>query len=496
MENSVDIIFGTMASFSNQTAQSGERQVNNEAEITSMAEIPVNTDINTALRKFVGKWYNLIYPVLIMFAYNVLLIFLFFMILPFLPLIYMFSEKRRHNMIKRFGIYTDIITGNHGKKKVWIHALSVGEVKSAIPLVNILKKQNPDYDIIFTVTTKTGFDTAEAIFSRDLNLQCIQIVYFPFDLIFSVKRVISLIKPDLVILVESDIWPNFLWILNRKKIPVCLVNARLSKRSEKGYGRFKFFFKNIFSCFTMIFAQTETDAERFAGLGIPDNKIQISGNIKFDENPPYCPGERLLYWRKLLNLSEENRVIIAGSTHKGEEKSIAAFYKDIKKKFPEISLILVPRDPQRAGIIAGDYARMGIDVSLLTDVENGKEPMGVVIVDKLGVLAELYALADVAFVGGSMEPFGGHNPLEPACFSKPVLFGPHMTDFADIANMLIAEKGAMTVNNTEELYHAVSLIMKDDTIRKNMGDNAARVFYSNKGAALRVLNGLQTMAAL
>lgn len=436
------------------------------------------------------------YSGLMLFVYNLILIFLFAVLLPFLPMVYLVSKKRRQNIIHRMGIYTDIVPWKSEKKRIWIHALSVGEVRSALPLVDMLKTMHPESDIVFTITTKTGFDTAKSLFSQKSYLRAIQIAYFPFDLIFSVKRVVSLINPDLVLLVESDVWPNFLWVLNRKKIPVCLVNARMSKRSHKGYCRFQFFFKKVFSCFAIIFAQTETDAKRFVNLGIPREKIQISGNIKFDQKPPFCSRERLASWQNLLNLSEKNRVVIAGSTHPGEEKILADFYKAIKKKYPWIVLILAPRDPERAGMIANDYVKMGIHVALLTDIEKGLKPKQVVIVDKMGVLAEMYALSHVAFVGGSMLPFGGHNPLEPACFYKPVLFGPNMSDFADIAEMLISKKGALIVHDAEDLCRAVHILMSDDTIRKKMGDNAAQVFYTNNGAAFCIVNGLQKVVTL
>ncbi len=396
-------------------------------------------------------------------------------------------------MIQRMGFYTGIHPGKTGKKRIWIHALSMGEVKSAIPLVEILRKKNSEADIIFTISTKTGFDLAESLFSRKPSLKDIETAYFPFDFIFSVKRVISLINPDLVILVESDIWPNFLWVLHSKKIPVCLVNARMSDRSQKGYLHFRHLFKNVFSRFTMIFAQTKTDAEKFTGLGVPAGKIFVTGNIKFDQKQPLISHEKIASWRNLLDLSEKKPVIIAGSTHPGEEKSLADFYTDIKKEHPGMILILAPRNPERACAIADDYMRKGIDVSLLTDIEKGKKPLSVIIVDRLGILAEMYALADIAFIGGSMVPEGGHNPLEPACFCKPILFGPNMTDFTDIADMLISGKGALIIHNTEELCHAVHILMKDDAMRKTMGNNAAGVFHANSGATLCTLTGLQAI---
>ena len=392
-------------------------------------------------------------------------------------------------MIQRLGINTGISSGKNGKKRVWIHALSVGEVRSAIPLVEILKQKWSGWEIIFTATTKTGFDTAKEVFLKDEHHLIDLLGYFPFDLIFSVKRLVSLISPDLVLIVESDLWPNFIGYLDRQNIPICLVNARMSKRSYTGYRFFKFFFYGIFSRFSGIFVQTDIDARRFMNLGISENKIMVAGNIKFDQK--ISTQDRSSLWKKLFNLSEKSQVVLAGSTHTGEEEILADFYDSTKKIHPRLVMVIAPRDPERAETIAEYFLHRGMQVSLLSRVQAGDAPEDVILVDRIGVLAEIYIIAHVAFVGGSLVPSGGHNPLEAACFAKPILFGPYMDDFSRVAEMLIQAKGAFTVRDTRDLCHLVHTILSDNSVGDEMGRRSFEIFCSNSGAALRIVGKLK-----
>ena len=349
------------------------------------------------------------------FIYKIVTNILFISSLPFLPLLYFFSEKRRANLIPRFGFRTGLVPKQTGEKRIWIHALSVGEVISALPFVNALKEQFKHLDIVFTASTKTGFDMAGQLFfknisqSKDVAL-IDQLGYFPFDLGYCVKKVSRQIEADAVILVETDLWPNFLYEMKNNKIPVVLINARLSKRSLNGYLFFKKFSSMFFSSLTGIMAQTPLDEERFQRLGIDKSKISVMGNIKFDQPVADMNQSRIDSIKNRFGIHNQTKVFVAGSTHEGEEKILCEVYKRIKNTFPEIVMILAPRDPKRCPSILSFLLSRDISaVSMSTlDEPNIKlnRPPGVILVDKMGELCRLYAICDVAFIGGSMvSPF-------------------------------------------------------------------------------------------
>ena len=278
------------------------------------------------------------------------------------------------------------------------------------------------------------------------------IVNIPFDY-FSIKRITGEINPAFVIIVESDIWPNFLYNMRKRHIPVFLVNARLSNRSLKGYKLIPGIMKPLFSSFKKICAQTDEDAGRFRQLGIPDNNIIVTGNIKFDQDVIQFSKTEVLDLKKNLGLEPSRKIIVAGSTHEEEEAILIDAFSMIKKEFPDSFFVIVPRDPMRAGIVLNITKSRGHSASKLKDLENeGPEnDIDVLIIDKIGILGVFYAVADIAFVGGSLKNFGGHNPLEPASYAKPILFGPFMSDFVHISNMLLDSEGAIKVNDAKEI---------------------------------------------
>lgn len=445
------------------------------------------------------------------FFYNALSLSVFLLMLPFLPFIYLFSEKRRANMLQRLGFVQLISKKLFRKKRLWLHALSVGEVKSAVPLVNALKDRylnDSDYELIITASTRTGFDMARQLFldsaqnaSKSGNGGMpVQIGYFPFDLPFSVKSICSRIEPDLAIIVESDLWPQFLWYMNDKKIPVFLVNARLSKSSFDGYMRFRKIklFQSIFSLFEKIMVQTETDKERFLQIGVPKDKIIVTGNIKFDQPAPATNNLDNIksYFGDLSSISSPIRYIIAGSTHQGEEEILVSVFKELKDKlkFKDIKLIIAPRDPKRASDIVKMLRTKGILISSKDDSKkNGAESDNligedIIIIDKMGILASLYSICDVAFVGGSFVPCGGHNPLEPALFSKPVIFGSHMEDFKEISETMLSNDAAFMVKDRDELFSTIAMLLNDRNSADRVGENGGRLIVNGRGAVEKILS--------
>jgi len=431
---------------------------------------------------------------LMIFLYNLISWVLLAILMPFFPFFLIFSEKRRATLVKRFGIKTGIKKKELHEKRIWVHGLSVGEVLSAKPLLKAL--QGRGRRIIFTASTHTGFNIAKKSF-LDIEAPLIDgLAYFPFDLSLSVARVTSRIDPDMVVIVETDLWPNFLWQMKKLNIPVFLVNTRLSNGSFKGYSFFKTFIGPIFSLFSMICVQTELDALRFKGLGVKEERIRICGNIKFDQEPPEIPEKRLSMFRACLGKKDATRVFLAGSTHPGEEKILADLFESLKPAYSDLVMVIVPRNPKRAEEVRCIFSARGIESRLFSELDAiGVGVTDIVVVDTMGVLAWLYALCDIAFIGGSLLPFGGHNLLEAAAFGKPVIFGSHMEDFALMAKMMTEARGAFMVATAGELMEKTELLLGNPDLAENMGQAAAELFYANQGAVDRIVALMEEFCA-
>jgi 3-deoxy-D-manno-octulosonic-acid transferase len=367
--------------------------------------------------------------------------------------------------------------------RIWIHALSVGEVMSAVPLVQALSRNHGAGNLIFTASTRTGVETAE----REIAGHVAAVRYFPYDLLWCVKRAIDRFAPRQVIIVETDIWPNFLWQLQRRRIPVYLVNARLSDRSWRGYRRVRWLMSPLLAIFARICVQTESDRRRFRVLGVEDEKLMMVGNLKFDQASIDLAVDDLKRLSRQLALPAERSVWLAGSTHPGEEEIILQAYRQVEANGLAPLLIVVPRDPTRAAHVRRIFRRSGVAAATMSQIERQLQPSPVVVVDRLGVLRPLCALADVAFVGGSLVDAGGHNPLEPAAAGTPVLLGPHTGDFRWICQTLVDAGGALRVHDATELAQAVSQLIGDRERRQRMGRCAFGVFIANRGALARTL---------
>ncbi len=423
--------------------------------------------------------------------YNIILTIGITVGIPLIIPIILLSEKRRKTFLRRLGVKRlpeNILFKMD--KPIWIHALSVGEVFSSVPLVMKLKERFSDKRIVFSASTKTGFEIANKLFKKNVD----SIFFFPFDLLFSVKYITGKIDPAIVIIVESDIWPNFLFEMKKRHVPVILINARLSNRSFKGYKRFSFIFNKLFLSFAKICTQSIEDARRFMLLGIPSNMISTTGNIKFDQ--PYDPvseKEIELLKQSMHIYQPVKKILMAGSTHEGEESILIDAFSRIRKDFADTVLVVVPRNPERARSVLKLCKSAGFSSILMKDFKNidKDEKFDVIIVDVIGILKRLYAIADVAFVGGSLVDLSGHNPLEPAAFSKPIIFGQYMSDFAHISQMLVDSGGAVQVENANSLYETIADILSDSDKARNMGEKAFRVFNANKGAVEKTLKVIE-----
>ena len=420
------------------------------------------------------------------YAYNVavgLAIFLFWPI--WLPLVWA-RKKRRRTFSKR--VFMKALSDSDpdtagARSKFWIHALSVGEVLSAEPLVKALAKKHGARSLIFTASTQTGFEMATRLIAPHVRA----VRHFPYDTLFSVNRALDVIKPRQVVIVETDVWPNFLFRLKNRGIPVYLVNARLSDRSFRGYKRAGLLMAPVLSVFGRICVQTDSDRLRFKALGVPGERLMTVGNIKFDQAPTRMSNVERKQYSETFDLSADAPVWVAGSTHEGEEDMLSIAYRKVCAAGIHAVLIVAPRDPDRAAVVCQVFDRSGYDAVTLTQMERQPAPSSVVVIDRIGMLRKLYALADVAFVGGSLVRAGGHNPLEPASVAKPILFGPHTDDFRWIYQTLEKAGGAIRVRDADQLAARVVHLIVNQAESRRVGHCAYGVFSKHRGAVARTL---------
>ncbi len=445
----------------------------------------------------------------LLFLYNFIIVSALFGFGWLLPPLILTSPKRRQTFWRRLGLKpspqqsgTSSVNrlvkskdsrgrrcseSSGGRRPIWVHALSVGEVVSATPLVKALRSRFPKHALVFTASTQSGFQTAARLFDR----YAVEIAYFPYDLPFCVKKIINRIDPALVMIVETDIWPNFIHFTRARNIPVMLVNARISGKAMRGYLRFGFFTQLMFGAFTTVCVQSRADVSRFNRLGIALERLEVCGNMKFDAQPLETSDRDIERFRQALKLSAARPIIVAGSTHPGEEAIILKAWPQLKQNQPELLLIIVPRDPNRSEEIRRLCQNVGVSSQTLTQWRGQPNPVrcpDVLIVDVIGKLQTLYGLAHIAFIGGSLAPCGGHNPLEAALLAKPILFGPDMRDFESIRRKLLDAQAALQVNDADDLYHALAQLLNDTSRALEMGQNAYQVVLQNRGAAGKIVD--------
>ena len=407
---------------------------------------------------------------------------------PFIALMLVLSKKRRKTFFYRSGIRAllkGIYPLSHHPKPIWIHALSVGEVISATPLVGALKKTFPETPLIFSVTTYTGYQIAAARFESSVKA----IFYFPFDVTFSVRRIAAAADPGLVIIVETDLWPNFLYEMKQREIPTILINARMSPKSFRGYRYLRFFIAPVLAGFSHICAQSAEELEKFMKLGVSSKNITVTGNIKFDQTADRKNSGDISVLKQRLDIQTDRPILLAGSTHEGEEGMLQNAFLRLKEDFSDLFLIIVPRNPDRAASICQAFRSAGWGADIMDAIHDGvpHERRDVIVVDRIGVLKDMYALADIAFVGGSLVNAGGHNPLEPAAYSKPILFGPDMSDFKEIAQMLILQDAGIRIHNADAFFDAVHTLLSDRAKADGMGARAYSIFCANSGATYKTV---------
>lgn len=375
---------------------------------------------------------------------------------------------------ERFGIFKN---PNFKQRSIWIHAVSVGEFNAAIPLIKELMKQYQNHEFVVTTITPTGSDRVRQVFGEQVFH-----VYLPYDLPGAVRRFLKKIQPDLAVIMETEIWPNLFRFCKRKKIPIVIANARLSEISMKGYRWVESLVARAFNRTTYVAAQTHSDAQRMMALGCKKDKIYVIGSLKFDiviENQIKQKGQ------KIRAAYPPNRLIwIAASTHLEDDIEILNAYEVLKKTHPQLLLVIVPRHPERFQSTAQSCRDKGFITQLRsrTKLDQINANTDVFMVDTMGEMLEFYAASDIAFVGGSISDIGGHNVLEAAVFSLPILVGPNTHNFAEIVQLLASCGGSFTVRHSAEIITQMNKLIESPRLRRQMGGQAEALLAKHRGA--------------
>ena len=367
-----------------------------------------------------------------------------------------------------------------GARVIWIHAVSVGEVQAAEPLVRALLEKYPAHSLLVTTVTPTGSARVMALFGDEVAH-----VYAPYDLPGAVKRFFLRVRPQLAIVMETELWPNLFHACRDRQVPLLLVNARLSEKSMTGYLRVKRLVARTLGNITDIAAQGEADAQRFERLGAQQDRITVSGNLKFEQRIPPNLLERAEVLRR--DWGTGRPVWVAASTHEGEDELLLDVFSRLRERFADCLLVLVPRHPERFKSVAELCRQRGLNIVLRSEMRPCDADTRVFVGDSMGELPLFLAAADVAFVGGSLVPHGGHNLLEPAGLGIPVVTGPHVFNFTEICELLLQAGACEKVGNTEELAVTLGRWLGDANERHRVGEQGRAVVEKNRGALQTVL---------
>jgi 3-deoxy-D-manno-octulosonic-acid transferase len=365
-------------------------------------------------------------------------------------------------------------------QSIWIHAVSVGEVLAISGLVNALSKQFAERDIYVSTTTLTGQNLAREKFGSE------RVFYLPLDLPFAINPFLAAIRPTMLVLAETEFWPNLLHIAKSSGCQIAVVNARISDRSFPGYMRFRLLLKRVLSDIDLFLAQTEVDHERLIAIGADAERVRVAGNLKFDVK---APAESALSRELRRVLQSNQRILVFGSTVDGEEELLIPCFKSVLREYPKALIILAPRHPERFDAVAELLRSAGLSFWRRSTWGGTALGGGVLLLDTIGELASVYSVAEITFVGGSLVPRGGHNILEPAQFAKPILVGPHYENFREIVRTFLASHAVLVVN-TEQLIATVLRLLQQPHEATQLGSRAFHVVEGGRGSTQRTLAGI------
>ena len=426
------------------------------------------------------------------FLYNLLFPIALVLVLPG----YLAKLRRRgnyrHKFWQRFGIYDREVRARLATGRcVWLHAVSVGEVAVALKLAEKWREDDASLRCVLTTTTTTGF-----AFAGQIERDWIEVMYNPIDWWPIMLHAFRVIRPAKVVLVEAEVWPNLVAIARSRRVPVALVNARLSRRSERRFRRFRFAVAPIFRQLDLVCVQEGADVSRWTALGVAAGRIHLVGSVKYDpEIAAATEGDAQSVLRK-LRVADDQPILLGGSTHDGEEALLAEVYEQLRKEFPTLFLIIAPRHVERTAEICEVLERRGLSLSLRTEVrEEPERPPDCLLLNTTGELRAWYRVATVVFIGKSVTGRGGQNPVEAILAGRPVLFGPHMENFAALASALLAHGGALEVAGAAELCGAAAALLRDESARLELVTRAGEVIAAHAGATARTVSLLTEVAA-
>jgi 3-deoxy-D-manno-octulosonic-acid transferase len=416
--------------------------------------------------------YNLFWPIGLLF---------------FLPGYFLKMIRRggyREKFGQRLGIYDHELRARLSKQKsTWLHAVSVGEVNIALKLANALRVLEPDLHCVLTTTTTTGF----ALANKNAP-PCIEVMYTPLDYWPIMRRAFSVMRPTRILLVEAEVWPNLVAFAHECRIPTILVNARLSPRSERRFRRFRFFVAPTFRLLDLVCAQEPEDIDRWAALGISRNRIRAVGSIKYDPDgrDQSFGVPKSTQQVGFGNVDRGRPVLFGGSTHRGEEEILATIFLRLRQQFPSLRLFIAPRHVERLREIRAQLAALPLRVALASEAATDRESdADCIVLDTTGELQRWYGIATIVFMGKSLTAHGGQNPVEPIMVGKPVVFGPHMENFATLAKALVSEKGAIQIQDIDSLERTIAGLLQDSRMRQSLVQSAREVLSSHEGATAR-----------
>ncbi|OGP68477.1 MAG: hypothetical protein A2W27_01865 [Deltaproteobacteria bacterium RBG_16_44_11] len=416
--------------------------------------------------------------------YNAVLVIAAIFILPYYLITMVFKGKYRKSLIPKLGgKQAKILAGLKDGPRVWIHAVSVGEVTAAAPIVAALKLKKPDIKVIFSTSTETGQEMARRhIFGADA------FIYFPLDIPYVVRKIIKSAKPSVFVMIETELWPNFLKACKAQGIKTLIVNGRISLRSYSKYRWTNFFWKKILNDLSAAAMISEIDASRLKKIGMSPEKIQVMGNAKYDALASTASSGLREEISRRLSTQKDDRFFVAGSTHPGEEEIIIRVYAEILALYPEFKLIIVPRHIERTSSIIELLQKNGFtDIITMTEINNSKARTSerVIVVDVIGELFKIYSLATIVYCGGSLVNRGGQNILEAAAWGKIIFYGPSMEDFSEEKTLLEEAGCGVTVRNAKDLLRKILQALEKPAELEKRGARGKVVVAANMGAAVR-----------
>lgn len=402
-----------------------------------------------------------------------------YLLSPFLLLRLLMRGRKAPAYLSRWGERFGYYKKPQSQAIIWFHTVSVGEAEAAFPLINTLAEQYPNSKILVTTTTPTGSARVKAFLGHRVDH-----VYLPYDTPGAMRRFYRCFRPKIGIILETEIWPNMLYQAKRYGVPTVIVNARLSEKSAKGYAKLGSFMRQTLADVTHVCAQTQDSAKRFMTLGLAAKKVSVPGNIKFDMSLPANLNEQAEVIRR--DWFQQRPSWIAASTHDGEDELLLTAFARVKERFPNCLLVLVPRHPERFNAMARLCEKRGFSLTRRSQQRSSRVNTDIFLLDTLGELKLYYGTVDIAFVGGSFVPTGGHNMLEPAALAVPILFGPSVYNFSEVSRRLLEQQAAIQVGDERQLAQQLIELFEHSEKRDQMGSAGQCFVEQNKGAMNKV----------